>query len=86
VTITDVAFTILALENYWDRWFHEKTAEWTDSCHGNQPFMGWSNEAYNCYDDICRSIKKQRDTPAVSQNLEKSFTSWLAQCMLVVEL
>jgi hypothetical protein len=85
VTITDEAFTILALENYWDRWFHNTSAKWTDSRRGNQQFMGWSDEAYDRYDDTCRRIKKQRDTQ-VSQNLEKSFRSWLAPGMRVVEL
>jgi hypothetical protein len=40
VTITDEGFTILALETYWDQWFHNKTAKWTDSRRGNQQFMG----------------------------------------------
>jgi hypothetical protein len=74
VTITDEAFTILALENYWDRWFHNKPALWTDSRRGNQQFMGWSDEAYNRYDDACKLIQKQRATES-SRSLEKEFKS-----------
>jgi hypothetical protein len=74
VTITDEAFTILALENYWDRWFHNKPALWTDSRRGNQQFMGWSDEAYNRYDDACKLIQKQRATES-SRSLEREFKS-----------
>jgi hypothetical protein len=72
VTVTDEAFTMLALENYWGRWFHAQPAKWTDSRRGNQQFMGWSDEAYTRYDDACRRIKKQRGTTA-SKTLEKLF-------------
>jgi hypothetical protein len=72
VTITDEAFTVLALENYWGRWFHKQPAQWTDSRRGNQQFMGWSDEAYNRYDDVCKTIKRQRGT-AASRSLEQQF-------------
>jgi hypothetical protein len=72
VTITDEAFTMLALENYWGRWFHQEPAQWTDSRPGNQQFMGWSDEAYNRYDAACKLIAKQRGTVA-SKGLEKEF-------------
>jgi hypothetical protein len=72
VTVTDEAFTSLALENYWGRWFHKQPAKWTDSRRGNQQFMGWSDEAYTRYDDACRLIQKQRET-AASIALEKEF-------------
>jgi hypothetical protein len=52
VTITDEAFTIMAL--------------------GNQQFMGWSDQVYNHYDDVCKLIKKQRGNTA-STGLEKEF-------------
>jgi hypothetical protein len=72
VTITDEAFTTLALENYWGRWFHQEPAQWTDSQRGNQQFKGWSDEAYNRYDAACKLIAKQRGTVA-SKGLEKEF-------------
>jgi hypothetical protein len=62
VTITDETFTGVGLENYWDRWYNQKTAKWTDSRHGNQQFMGWSDEAYTRYDEVCNNIKKQWGT------------------------
>lgn len=73
VTITDEAFTILAIENYWERWMDpRKSAKWTDSRRGNQQFMGWSDEAYTRYDNACKLIKTQRATP-VSKQLENQF-------------
>jgi hypothetical protein len=72
VTITDEAFTIMALGNFWGCWFHQQPAQWTDSCHGNQQFMGWSDQVYNHYDDVCKLIKKQRGNTA-STGLEKEF-------------
>jgi hypothetical protein len=72
VTITDEAFTMLALENYWGRWFHNQPAQWTDSWRGNQQFMGWSDEAYDRYDAACKLISKQRGTTR-SKGLEKEF-------------
>jgi hypothetical protein len=72
VTVTDEAFTMLALDNYWMRWFHAQPAKWTDSRRGNQQFMGWSDEAYTRYDDACRLIQKQRGT-AASKSLEQTF-------------
>jgi hypothetical protein len=58
MTITDEAFTILALENYWGRWFHGQPTQWSDSRHGKQQFMGWSDEANDCYDMACKLIVK----------------------------
>jgi hypothetical protein len=72
VMITDEAFTVVALENYWDRWYNQKTAKWTDSRHGKQQFMGWSDEAYTRYDEVCKRIKKQWSTKT-SKGLEKEF-------------
>ena len=72
VTITDEAFTQMALENYWGRWFHQKTAKWTDSRRGNQQYMGWSDVAYDRYDEACKRIKEQRGTPS-SRALESKF-------------
>jgi hypothetical protein len=72
VTITDEAFTMLALENYWGRWFHQEPAQWTDSRCGKQQLMGWSDEAYDCYDAACKLIAKQWGTVA-SKGLEKEF-------------
>jgi hypothetical protein len=34
--------------------------------------MGWSDEAYNRYDNFCKTIKKQRGT-AASRSLETQF-------------
>ena len=72
VTITDEAFTQMALKNYWGRWFQQQTAKWTDSRRGNQQYMGWSDEAYERDDDLCRRIKKQRGTQS-SKALEHKF-------------
>jgi hypothetical protein len=34
--------------------------------------MGWWDEGYNHYDDVCKLIKKERGT-AASKSLEKEF-------------
>jgi hypothetical protein len=81
VTITDEAFTILALENYWDHWMDPKTsAKWTDSQRGNQQFMGWSDEAYTRYDAACKLIKTQRAT-LESKRLEEEYKTRARICM-----
>ena len=36
--------------------------------------MGWSDEAYNRYDEACKLIQKQRATE-LSRSLEKEFKS-----------
>jgi hypothetical protein len=33
--------------------------------------MGWSDEAYNRYDDVCNTIKKQQRGTTTSRILEK---------------
>ena len=85
VTITDEAFTIMALGNFWGCWFHQQPAQWTDSCRGNQQFMGWSDQVYNHYDDACKLIKKQRGNTA-SKGLQKEFQHMQEWLMPMVEL
>ncbi len=66
ITIVDEAFTILAIQNYWPKWFSttgvRAPAKWTDSCQGNAQYMGWHEDAYSRFDQICRHIKHQRQT------------------------
>jgi hypothetical protein len=76
ITIVDEAFTILAIQNYWPKWFSTsgvpEAARWTDSRQGNSQYMGWHEDAYCKFDAICRRIQSQRET-AQSKNLEKTF-------------
>jgi hypothetical protein len=72
VSVLDEAFTILALENYWQRWFFGGTARWTDSRSGNYQFMGWADAAYVRFDRLCHQIREQRQT-AVNKELELTF-------------
>jgi hypothetical protein len=62
VSVTDEAFTILALENYWYRWTNKERARWTDNRAGNYQYQGWSDEAYIEFDCLCRRIRKHRAT------------------------
>jgi hypothetical protein len=76
ITIVDEAFTILAIQNYWPKWFSTtgvpEPARWTDSRQGNSQYMGWHEDAYSKFDQLCRRIQAQRLT-AQSQTLEKTF-------------
>jgi hypothetical protein len=69
VTVLDEAFTILALENYWTKWFHHGSAQWTDSRAGNYQFMGWSDVAYARFDRLCTRLKEQRKSD-INKQLE----------------
>jgi hypothetical protein len=59
ILVTDEAFAELCLLNYWERWTSNKSAQWTDACGGNTHFKGWSNDAYQRFDKICRQINTQ---------------------------
>jgi hypothetical protein len=59
ILVTDEAFAELCLLNYWERWTSNKSAQWTDVCGGNTHFKGWSNDAYQRFDEICRQINTQ---------------------------
>jgi hypothetical protein len=77
ISITDEAFTILAIQNYWPTWFGDplgvKTpALWTDSRQGNSQYMGWHEDAYTRFDLLCRNIQIQRGS-SQSKDLEASF-------------
>lgn len=72
VSVLDEAFTILAMENYWQRWFFGGTARWTDSRSGNYQYMGWADAAYIRFDRLCHQIREQRQT-AVNKELESNF-------------
>jgi hypothetical protein len=67
VSVIDEAFTILALENYWDRWHEKGIAKWTDSRQGNYQYMGWADDAYTRFDVLCNRIREQRQTTANKQ-------------------
>jgi hypothetical protein len=62
ITVTDEAFTELCLLNYWDKWCKNKPAKWKDSHKGNCSFKGWSNDAYQYCDSICKWIRAQGET------------------------
>ena len=71
VSILDEAFTILALENYWERWRRGTTAKWTDSRQGNYQYMGWADAAYTRFDQLCTLLRVQRQTE-INKELERS--------------
>ena len=76
VSIVDEAFTVLAIQNYWPKWFSKQGVNepslWTDSRQGNSQYMGWHEAAYTQFDLICRRIQQQRST-IQSNQLELQF-------------
>jgi hypothetical protein len=77
ITITDEAFTVLAIQNYWPSWFGDargakQSALWTDSRQGNSQYMGWHEDAYSRFDNLCRSVQQQRNSTQ-SKRLEVVF-------------
>jgi hypothetical protein len=54
ISIVDESFTILAIQNFWPKWFSnhglKAPAKWTDSCQGNSQYMGWHEGAYKMFD------------------------------------
>ena len=62
VTVTDEAFTEIALRNYWDKWTkNNRPAKWTDSRGGNTAFKGWRQTGYEQFDMACHRIKTARE-------------------------
>ena len=49
VTILDEGFTILCIENYWNKWVNDGPPKWTQSRSGNTGFNRWDKEAYECF-------------------------------------
>jgi hypothetical protein len=76
ITIVDKAFTILAIQNYWPKWFSTTgvlgPAKWTDSRQGNAQYMGWREDACSRFDLICCPITHQREM-VQSKALELAF-------------
>ena len=69
VSVTDEAFTALAISNYWAKWRSGGVPKWTDTWTGNSHFQGWHEDAYAEYDAMCRAVivsranDAQRKTP-----------------------
>ena len=72
VSVLDEAFTILALMNYWERWTSQGMAKWTDSRAGNYQYMGWADDAYICFDELCNRLREQRKNET-NKKLEKVY-------------
>jgi hypothetical protein len=72
VSVLDEAFTILALMNYWERWTGNGTARWTNSKAGNYQYTGWADAAYLQFDELCKRIRKQRQT-RLNKKLEQMY-------------
>jgi len=76
ISIVDEAFTILALQNYWPKWFGTPGLPaiplWTDSRAGNAQYMGWDDAALTRFDVICYRLQLQRASMQ-SKLLEHTF-------------
>ena len=73
VSISDEAFAELLILNYWDRWFEDKPARWTDSRVGNIEFKGWPSEAHQEFNTIYNRIKRQRENKASNDLVNSLF-------------
>jgi hypothetical protein len=60
---------------YWGKWIDKKEPKWTGSRGGNLHFKGWSDDAYDKYDEICNRIEAQRNTEE-SKALEFIFVDY----------
>jgi hypothetical protein len=72
ITIVDEAFTVLCIENYWEKWVNKGEAVWTGTRSGNTGFMGWQTDGYKHFVALCKRIELQRKDD-VSEELEVRF-------------
>jgi hypothetical protein len=72
VTVVDEAFTILCIENYWEKWVNKGEVLWTETHQGSTGFMGWQTAGYERFVYLCKRIKHQRQE-TVSEDLEEKF-------------
>jgi hypothetical protein len=75
---TDEAFAELGILNYWERWTSTKSAQWMDTHGGNTHFRGWSNDAYQSFDEVCKRIKKQLASKE-SKAVEETFLEYATE-------
>jgi hypothetical protein len=78
ILVTDEAFAELCILNYWERWTSKKSAQWTDARRGNTHFRGWSNDAYQRFNEICNRIKEERETKE-SKAMEEAFLDYTVE-------
>lgn len=74
-SISDEAFTLLALENNWRRWSSkEKRGKgvYTASMQGNKMFEGWSEEGLQRYNELYRLVKENRESEE-GKKFERAF-------------
>jgi hypothetical protein len=72
VSVLDEAFTILCIENYWEKWMNNGKPEWTGDRRNNPGLQGWAKGGYERFASLCKSIREQRGEPH-SDNLEEAF-------------
>ena len=72
VSVLDESFTVLCIENYWNKWVNDGPTKWTQSRMGNTGFLGWAKEAYERFVMICKHVKEQREE-GMSEDLEQVF-------------
>ena len=72
VTVVDEAFTVLCIENYWNKWVNGGVTLWTQSRTGNTGYMGWDKKAYTRFVVLCKHIKEER-LSGISREIEVQF-------------
>jgi hypothetical protein len=88
ISITDEAFVLLCLENYWEKWNSVSTGvvvpefgvagrekpltRWTDARRGHCQFGGWEKEGLHRFNALCHESKNSRSAETC-QNAENEF-------------
>ena len=77
VSITDEAFAILLIENYFDKWkidSYEDSSKtvYTNPYAGNKLYAGWTKEGIDRYYELCHQIAKERKDTS-NKAIEKIF-------------
>jgi ribosome-associated translation inhibitor RaiA len=78
ISVTDEAFAELCILNSWERWTSNKSAQWANAPGGNIHFRGWSKDAYQRFDEICKKIKRQRKSNK-SKAMEEAFLEYATE-------
>jgi len=80
VTVSDEAFVVLCLENYWDGWTGRKgyKNKCTDKTKGNLKFGGWAGEGLRRFNTLCNMVH-------VSRNCESGMAADLAFKLYAVD-
>jgi len=79
-TVSDEAFGLLMLDNYWERWvsvFNKTPAKfvvkaaYTSSTSGHRKYFSWSPEGLTRFNELYQMVKKQRSMAATGTRADE---------------